>query len=82
LVATRGSLTPVKKLRSTFEGKPWSRLHSAKPDVAYEIIEQMYPELLKLELFARRYRAGWKSWGNELGRYGGPGTDEEGEDAA
>jgi hypothetical protein len=42
----------------------------------------MYPELLKLELFARRYRAGWTSWGNELGRYeqaagladGGDGT--------
>jgi N6-adenosine-specific RNA methylase IME4 len=67
LIATRGSLTPVKKLKSTFEGKPWARLHSAKPDVAYEIIEQMYPDLLKLELFARRYRAGWKSWGNELG---------------
>jgi N6-adenosine-specific RNA methylase IME4 len=82
LIATRGSLTPVKKLRSTFEGKPWSRLHSAKPDVAYEIIEQMYPELLKLELFARRCRAGWESWGNELGRYEQPGTDEEGEDAA
>jgi N6-adenosine-specific RNA methylase IME4 len=82
LIATRGSLTPVKKPRSTFEGKPWARLHSAKPDVAYEIIEQMYPDLLKLELFARRYRAGWKSWGNELRRYGQPGPDEQGEDAA
>jgi hypothetical protein len=62
-------MTPLWRPRSYFEGEPWTRLHSAKPDVAYEIIEKMYPEVLKLELFARRYHAGWSSWGNELGGY-------------
>jgi N6-adenosine-specific RNA methylase IME4 len=39
--------------------------HSKKPDVMYEIIEKMYPELPKVELFSRNQRAGWSSWGFE-----------------
>ena len=35
---------------------------------AYEIIEQMYPTLPKIELFARRTRPGWAAWGNESER--------------
>jgi N6-adenosine-specific RNA methylase IME4/ParB-like chromosome segregation protein Spo0J len=41
------------------------REHSRKPDEAYELIERMYPELPKIELFARRARPGWSRWGNE-----------------
>lgn len=40
--------------------------HSKKPDIVYEIIEQMYPEYKKLEMFARSKRDGWESWGDEL----------------
>jgi N6-adenosine-specific RNA methylase IME4 len=81
IIATRPGykLTPLisgTPLSSIFEGPRWCegtrwpRLNSAKPDRAYEIIEAMYPEVPKLELFARRYRCGeWTSWGNELGRY-------------
>jgi N6-adenosine-specific RNA methylase IME4 len=40
--------------------------HSAKPIAAYEMIEAMYPELAKLELFCRgQPRDGWAGWGNE-----------------
>jgi N6-adenosine-specific RNA methylase IME4 len=39
--------------------------HSKKPDVMYEIIERMYPELPKVELFSRNEREGWKAWGFE-----------------
>jgi N6-adenosine-specific RNA methylase IME4 len=39
--------------------------HSKKPDVVYEIIEKMYPELKKVELFCRIPRNSWYSWGNE-----------------
>jgi N6-adenosine-specific RNA methylase IME4 len=42
------------------------REHSRKPDEAYEMIERMYPELPKIELFARKARAGWAAWGNEI----------------
>lgn len=68
LIATRGNIPPpetdnrpasiVKFKRST--------KHSEKPEVFYEIIEKMYPELPKIELFARRAREGWTSKGNEI----------------
>jgi N6-adenosine-specific RNA methylase IME4 len=66
LIGARGDM------RSPAEGKrPPSiiqaprREHSRKPDEAYELIERMYPELPKIELFARRARIGWAIWGNQ-----------------
>src|SRR5262249_21287698 len=41
------------------------REHSRKPDEAYEMIERMYPEWPKIELFARNQRQGWDAWGNQ-----------------
>lgn len=41
------------------------REHSRKPDEVYSIIEQAYPELAKIELFARHARPGWTAWGDE-----------------
>ena len=43
-----------------------TRKHSQKPDEVYKIIEKMYPEFPKIELFARKARDGWDSWGNEI----------------
>jgi len=40
--------------------------HSKKPDIFYEIIEKMYPNHSKIELFARNKREGWETWGNEI----------------
>lgn len=40
--------------------------HSKKPEVFYEIIEGMYPDTKKVELFCRDPRDGWDAWGNEL----------------
>jgi N6-adenosine-specific RNA methylase IME4 len=42
------------------------REHSRKPDEAYALIEAMYPDLPKIELFARGKREGWAVWGNEV----------------
>ena len=39
--------------------------HSVKPDVFYDLIEQMYPGRRYGEMFARRPRKGWGSWGNQ-----------------
>jgi len=64
IFAVRGSL----RLR-TAEGLPtaffWHReQHSAKPDAFYDLVEQAsHPEYL--ELFARRQRFNWSTWGNE-----------------
>ena len=42
------------------------REHSRKPEKAYEMIQDMYPQLSKLELFCRGVpRTGWAGWGNE-----------------
>lgn len=40
--------------------------HSKKPMIAYEIIENLYPDLTKLEMYARNTREGWDSFGNEV----------------
>jgi N6-adenosine-specific RNA methylase IME4 len=42
------------------------REHSRKPDELYELIEACSPGPF-LELFARRQRAAWDQWGNEVG---------------
>ena len=39
--------------------------HSAKPDEVYRCIERLYPGP-RLELFARRQREGWTTWGDEI----------------
>jgi N6-adenosine-specific RNA methylase IME4/ParB-like chromosome segregation protein Spo0J len=69
LIATRGSIPPPPP-----EARPSSVLtaprleHSAKPEEAYALIERMYPDLPKLELFCRSPRDGWAVWGNEAER--------------
>jgi N6-adenosine-specific RNA methylase IME4 len=66
LVATRGQHVPDyrgRTLPSNVIDVPRST-HSSKPDEAYQLIEYMYPDARRLELFARQRRRGWKSWGH------------------
>lgn len=65
----RGKLIPVDteergKIHSVFTEKV--QKHSQKPEVSYQIIERLYPGAKKLEMYARRRRAGWDCWGNEV----------------
>jgi N6-adenosine-specific RNA methylase IME4 len=67
LIATKGNIPappPHARPPSVFTA-PRGK-HSEKPERAYEIIETMYPDLPKLELFARARRPGWEPWGNQL----------------
>jgi N6-adenosine-specific RNA methylase IME4 len=41
--------------------------HSVKPDDPYSFLEEQFRGASKLEMFARRARAGWDTWGNEVG---------------
>lgn len=43
-----------------------STVHSRKPECAYVMLEEMFPDTPKLELFARRIRDGWDCFGNEV----------------
>lgn len=65
----RGKLTPVDlnergKIHSVFTEKV--QKHSQKPEISYEIINRLYPNLKKLELYARQERDGYDCWGNEV----------------
>lgn len=66
LVAVRGQpMTPAPANRpSSVLSFPRGE-HSAKPVEVYELIEAMYPELPKLEMFCRSPRDGWGAWGNQ-----------------
>lgn len=44
-----------------------SRQHSRKPNIAYEMVESLYPGLKRLDVFSRETRVGWDSWGDEVG---------------
>lgn len=66
LVATRGSLpVPLPENRPDSVIAAPRLEHSAKPTEVYGIIEAMYPEYSRIELFSRCRREGWDSWGNE-----------------
>lgn len=69
--------SPMQKIDATQRGvhttvlREASTVHSKKPECAYQLIESLYPNLSKIELFARNYRPGWVSWGNELQEHNG-----------
>jgi len=63
-IGARGTeLHPTTKYDSVFEAPVTE--HSKKPELVYEMIEAMYAGPY-IELFARNFRKGWVSWGNEI----------------
>ncbi len=66
LVATKGKLpTPLPETRPPSVIRFPRGEHSVKPEVVYLMIEEMYPDLPKIELFCRSPREGWAIWGNQ-----------------
>jgi N6-adenosine-specific RNA methylase IME4/ParB-like chromosome segregation protein Spo0J len=66
LVASRGALpVPLPANRPSSVLRERRNEHSAKPHIVYDMIEAMYPEFDKVELFARNTRSGWHAWGNQ-----------------
>jgi N6-adenosine-specific RNA methylase IME4 len=63
LFARRGSLPAQTRVDTTWW--LWKRgKHSAKPEAFLDIVETVSPAP-RLEMFARRNRLGWDTWGNE-----------------
>ena len=65
----RGKMMPVVKdergkIHTVFTEQV--KRHSQKPEISYEIIQRLFPETKKLEMYARYKRDGWDSWGNEI----------------
>lgn len=71
LIARRGSL-PFTASRDVRSVQRWQqrydnkggKTHSAKPEAALDLIETASPAP-RVELFARRNRMGWSTWGNQ-----------------
>ena len=76
LIGRRGNFRAPKPAdRSSSVIHAPRREHSRKPDEVYSIIERAYPELPKIELFARHARPGWTAWGDEAPSRGGVRPD-------
>lgn len=65
----KGKLIPVAtekrgKIHTVFTEKV--QKHSKKPEISYEIINRLYPNLKKLEMYAREERDNFDVWGNEV----------------
>ena len=65
LLGIKGSMEPIKKMLPSVYLLPRME-HSRKPDKFYSLVEEMYPNTRKIELFARRQRENWDVWGNEV----------------
>lgn len=65
----KGKLLPIsQEMRGKFTTvmREQATKHSKKPMYAYQMIEALYPNVDKLEMYARNYRNGWDCWGNEV----------------
>jgi len=70
LLGIKGSMKDFKKsnnVRQLIEAE--RKEHSRKPNDARSRIEELYPDAIKLELFARQNSNGWYSWGNETNKF-------------
>lgn len=66
LVCSRGSFPlPAPSTLAPSVVSEARTVHSRKPERFYQIIEEYYPDLPKIELFARQARRGWACWGNQ-----------------
>ena len=66
LIGTRGNFSPpsnAKRVSSIIEAP--RRKHSEKPLQFAELLESLYPDMAKIELFCRSPREGWTVWGYE-----------------
>ncbi len=70
LLGIKGSMKDFKKsnnVRQLIEAE--RKEHSRKPNDARLRIEELYPQALKIELFARTKTQNWDVWGNEIDKF-------------
>lgn len=65
----KDKLLPVAKeqrgrFMTVFEEK--RREHSRKPEFCYKMIDALYPDSKKMDVFSREYRQGWYQFGNQI----------------
>lgn len=68
--------SPMPKIKESVRGKyktvmvEKSRQHSRKPEIAYSMIESLYPLAKKLDVFSRQVREGWRAFGDQTTYFG------------
>lgn len=81
LMGVKGKIDKFKKLNcpyieNTFESKPEE--HSKKPKKLKEMIDQIFENIPKLELFSRNSNdLNWDHWGNETEKFGKNNNQEK-----
>lgn len=65
LLGIKGKMKPVSNKVSSIIISPREE-HSKKPDEARKRIVQLFGDLPRIELFARKKTEGWDVWGNEV----------------
>lgn len=63
-----GKHRPAVKMLSQVVKHRCTSNHSEKPAIFRELIEVMYPDRRRIELFARHTAPDWDAWGNEVGK--------------
>lgn len=72
LIGSRGKAASIIESKSERNVElAMAMKHSAKPEGIQDRLERMLPDVQKLELFARRERKGWTTFGNECPGYEG-----------
>ena len=71
LFAKKGSVPANKTIRTTWHNVKRDYVrgypkHSKKPEYFRTMIESMYKDVDRIELFAREKTPGWDVWGNEV----------------
>ena len=60
-------LMPSKETRGKYSTiiREDATVHSHKPEIVYRMLDDMFPDTKKLELFARNQKENWDCWGNQ-----------------
>ena len=68
LICTRGDGKPINRVLVDSVYSEEGTVHSREPFYFYDLLDKLYPDVLKVELFARDppCRSGWAYWGDEI----------------
>lgn len=66
LLARKGKAPKTKRIDTTWWNIKRTQKHSKKPAFFRELIDSIYGDVDKIELFAREKHEGWDCWGNEV----------------
>lgn len=68
LLGTKGKMKPVSNKVSSIIISPREE-HSKKPDVARDRIVELFGDIPRIEMFARKQVEGWSNMGNETNKF-------------